>query len=57
MLYGLIVCVLAVFVSGMAAGIAVVRYGIGLGSRLHVRAKEGISINEDIQAIEQEFTK
>lgn len=57
MLYGLIFCFLSVFVFGILTGVSIVRYGIGLGSKLYVRSKHGITIDEDMQNIEQEFTK
>ena len=49
--------VLGVYLLGILSGIAIIRYGIGLGSRLHIRAMNNIAMDEDVEAIEQEFTK
>lgn len=47
---------LGIFCLGMMVGIAIVRYGLGLGSKLHVRAKNDMSIDENISQIDQEFS-
>jgi len=59
MLYGLILCVLGIYLSGIITGICIVRYGLGLGSKLHIKAKLNLPLDADVQEtmIEQEFTK
>jgi hypothetical protein len=57
MLYGVEV-ELVVFCLGMLVGVGVVRYGIGLGSRLHVRARADRAIDDNTDdQIDQEFTQ
>jgi hypothetical protein len=48
---------LGLFISGMVFGAGFVRYGLGLGSKLHIRAKNDMSLNEDVKSIDQDFTE
>jgi len=56
MLYDIAVY-LGLFIGGMIVGVGIVRYGLGLGSKMHVRAQNNIAIDEDIKNIDQNFTQ
>ncbi len=58
MLYDLIL-LLGLYIGGILTGIVIIRYGIGLGSKMHVKAKNDISLGETItdKQIIEEFTK
>jgi len=47
----------ALVLVGLVAGAVLMRYGIGLGNQLTINSKDGISINEEIIATEQESTE
>ena len=54
-----IVVFLGVYIFGIVTGVIVIRYGLGLGSKMHVRASENVSLGETINenSIDQEYTK
>ncbi len=47
---------IVVFVLGLASGVVITRYGIGLGMKIVYRARDEIPLDEKVQPIEQEFT-
>ena len=50
------VCIGA-YIAGIVTGIAVIRYGISIGSRMRFKAEQGLSIDDSHVQIEQEFTE
>lgn len=54
MLHGL--DLLIVFAAGVVFGVIIVRYGIGVGSKIQRRAMDGMALDEDTKQIEQEYT-
>lgn len=50
-----IMCVFCFF-AGALFGLIIVRYGIGLGSKLHIRAKNNEALDEATPRVIQEHT-
>lgn len=46
----------ATFLAGAIFGIAAVRYGMGLGTKLYVRARNNEALDETVPGILQEHT-
>lgn len=48
---------LGLYLFGIITGVGIIRYGIGLGSKMHVKAESGASLDEETKVNIQEFSK